>query len=116
MKPMLAMQSDACGWIVSPGRRCQVPVTRRRVGRARGATRAPFCLYHRARCRMRLYGTFTSEQKAFLNWIERYQSGLRETKDPSFWQQDREQLWRLIDGQVTWPECCAAWRQAQLSA
>jgi hypothetical protein len=100
--------TTTCGWIVSPGRRCRVPVATRRGALGRpGAARAPFCLYHRARCRMRLYGTFTSERQAFLTWIERYQSGLRETKHQSFWQQDREQLWRVIDGQVSWPESCA---------
>lgn len=105
--------AETCGWIPSPGRRCQVPVIRRRGGRLRpGVDRAPFCLYHRARCRMRLYGTFTSERQAFLNWIERYQSGLRDTKSHCVWQQDREQLWRLIDGQVTWPEYCAVGDQA----
>lgn len=111
---MTAMQqpTETCGWIVSPGRRCQVPVVRRRVRGRRGVGRAPFCLYHRARCRMRLYGTFTSEHRAFLNWIERYQSGMREAAQHGFWQQDREQLWRLVDGQVTWLECCAVGDQA----
>ena len=109
--------TETCGWIVSPGHRCQVPVTRWRSRRVRpGFDRAPFCLYHRARCRMRLYGTFTSEHQAFLTWIERYQSGLREPRDHGFWLQDRDVLWRLISGQITWEEYCAAWRQAGVLA
>lgn len=92
-----------CGWIASPGRTCQVPTGVARSESERAMLRAPkFCAYHQHRERLSLYGTFKSEEQAFLDWVAQFAPGTRYQPTPGIWDGDREQLWAMVSGQCTW--------------
>lgn len=85
-----------CGWLMD-GRRCQVPV---------GTDGGPMllqerlCAYHRYRVGRKLYGMYTSEQRAFGEWLDGVHGA---GPFPRIWDVDREQLWRLVSGELDWP-------------
>ena len=102
-----------CEWSATAGRLCQVPVGTVSASNKGRLVRDRYCAYHRHRAGRSLQGQFTTERQAFDAWLATVEG---RGPFPHVWHEDREQLWRLLDGQVTWPEYCAAWRQAQVSA
>lgn len=88
-----------CEWLASPGHGCHVPAG---VGRTEGLVGEKLCAYHQHRARLSLYGQFTSEQRAFLDWVEQFPEGSRYQPMPGIWDGDRELLWRLVSGEIEW--------------
>jgi hypothetical protein len=97
------LQWKLCEWEVVNGRTCQVPTgTLGREGVNSPMRPHRLCAYHRARQSLSLYGTFTSEQQAFLNWVEQFPAGTRYQPLPGIWDLDRIVLWQLVSGEVSW--------------
>lgn len=91
-----------CEW-GHAGRTCNVPTGTLGAEGATGPLRPPrFCAYHRERERMSLYGAYTSEQTAFLTWVEQFPPGTSYQPSPRIWDLDRAMLWLLVSGEMSW--------------
>lgn len=89
-----------CEWVYS-GRTCQVPAG---IMRSDGMRAEQFCAYHQHRQRLSLYGAFVSEQKAFLEWVEQFPPGVTYQPMPRIWDGDRDHLWLLITGSMSFEQ------------
>lgn len=97
------LQWKICEWEVVNGRTCSAPTgTLGREGMNSPLRPPRLCAYHRMREGLSLYGTYTSEQQAFLNWVEQFPSGTRYQPAPGIWDLDRAMLWLLISGEMSW--------------
>lgn len=90
-----------CEWVPSAGRTCQVPVGTLVTSDKGRMRRERYCAYHRHRAGRSLYGQYTSERAAFLTWLDGV-SG--RGPFPYIWQADRERLWAVVSGLLSWAE------------
>ena len=102
-----------CEWVPAPGRLCQAPAG---IIRTDGAREERLCAYHQHRARLSLYGAFISEERAFLDWVEQFPPGTRYQPMPGIWDGDREQLWRLLSGEIEWASFLSDMRSRKVGA
>jgi hypothetical protein len=95
-----------CEWAAGGERTCHVPVAlapSTSVMRVRWRP-ARLCAYHRYRAGQSLRGLYTTEEAFFLAWLQQFPPGTRYQPVPGIWDLDRAQLWKLVNGSISFDE------------